>query len=99
MNQSREAHLAARPHHSPAGHAKTLFSERGGRSSGRLSGLYDDPHRRSLTSGDHSSSRLAPLTPTPVAPVTNLTAGSYASKVGPTATIDRSADCAGACSR
>jgi hypothetical protein len=25
-------------------------------------GLYDDPHRRSLTGGAHSSSRLAPTT-------------------------------------
>ena len=47
-------------------------------------GLYDDPHRRSLTSGDHSSSRLAPLTLTPVVPVTNLTAA-CPSKVGPIA--------------
>ena len=58
-------------------------------------GLYDDPHHRSFTSGDHSSSRLAPLTLTPVVPVTNLTAA-CASKVGPIASIDRSADHAGA---
>jgi hypothetical protein len=70
-------------------------SEAGGRV-GVYPGLYDDPHRRSLTSGDHSSSRLAPLTLTPVVPVTNLTAGAYASKVGPIASTDRSADHAGA---
>jgi hypothetical protein len=35
-------------------------------------GLYDDPNRRSLTGGAHSSSRLASMTPYPVAPVTNL---------------------------
>jgi hypothetical protein len=35
---------------------------------------HDDPHRRSHTGGAHSSSRLAPLSPTPVVPVMNLTA-------------------------
>ena len=35
---------------------------------------HDDPHRRSHTGGAHSSSRLAPVSPTPVAPVMNLTA-------------------------
>jgi hypothetical protein len=34
-------------------------------------GLYDDPHRRSLTGGAHSSSRLAPNDPYPVVPVKN----------------------------
>ena len=47
-------------------------SEAGGRV-GVCPGLYDDPHRRSLTSGDHSSSRLAPSDPYPVVPLTNLT--------------------------
>jgi hypothetical protein len=35
---------------------------------------HDDPHRRSHTGGAHSSSRLAPLSPTPGVPVVNLTA-------------------------
>src|SRR5215208_527719 len=35
---------------------------------------HDDPHRRSHTGGAHSSSRLAPSSPTPVVPVMNLTA-------------------------
>src|SRR6266536_616905 len=37
---------------------------------------YDNPHRRSLTGGTHSSSRLVPASlqcPYPVVPVTNLT--------------------------
>jgi len=65
MNQSREAHLAARPLHSPRGHAsmhsnRNLASEAGGRV-GVCPGLYDNPHRRSLTGSAHSSSRLAPI--------------------------------------
>jgi hypothetical protein len=35
---------------------------------------YDDPHRRSHSGGAHSSSRLAPLSPTPVVSAMNLTA-------------------------
>jgi hypothetical protein len=64
INQSREAHRSARPHHSPGGARQQAFyrepeGEAGGRA-GVCPGLYDDPHRRSLTGGAHSSSRLAP---------------------------------------
>jgi len=38
-------------------------------------GLYDDPHRRSLTGGAHSSSRLAPMTLTHLSQSPNLTTG------------------------
>jgi hypothetical protein len=36
-------------------------------------GLYDDPHRRSLTSGGHSSVPPRSSDPYPVVPLTNLT--------------------------
>jgi hypothetical protein len=49
------------------GHASAFLqrpaSEAGGRV-GVCPGLYDGPHRRSLTGGAHSSSRLAPHEPT-----------------------------------
>jgi hypothetical protein len=74
MDQSREAHHSTRPLHSPEGltPGHHSASEAGGRV-GVCPGLYDDPHRRSLTSGDHSSSRLAPSDPYPVVPLTNPT--------------------------
>ena len=59
--------------------ARSPASEAGGRV-GVCLGLYDDPHRRSLTRGGHSSSRLAPTGPYPVVPWTNLTAGTCASR-------------------
>src|SRR5215208_5906839 len=49
-------------------------SEAGGRV-GVCPGLYDNPHRRSLTGGARSSSRLAPIAPYPIVSVPNLRAG------------------------
>jgi pimeloyl-ACP methyl ester carboxylesterase len=55
-----------RPHQSPRGSHANMRSDRkpaseaGGRA-GVCPGLHDDPHRRSLTGGAHSSSRLAPM--------------------------------------
>jgi hypothetical protein len=92
-------HQGRRPLHSPRGHTSTLSSERGGRSSGRLSGTLRQPpsseshQRRPLLVPPRSHA------PYPVVPVTNLTAGAGASKVGPIATTARSADHARASSR
>ena len=63
---NRAKHHSARPYHSPEGHVsghsyREPEGEAGGRA-GVCPGLYDDPHRRSLTGGAHSSSHLAPKT-------------------------------------
>jgi hypothetical protein len=99
MDQSREAHHSTRPLHSPEGltPGHHSASEAGGRV-GVCPGLYDDPHRRSLTSGDHSSSRLAPSDPYPSRPGDEPHGWCLRIQVGPIATTDRSADHARACS-
>jgi hypothetical protein len=60
--------------------ARSSASEAGGRV-GVGPGLYDDPHRRSLTSGGHSSVPPRSGDPYPFVPLTNLTV------------IDKSHDC------
>jgi len=59
-------------------------SEAGGRV-GVCPGLYDNPHRRSLTGGAHSSSRLAPMTLTPLSRcrTSRLVSACIRARVGP----------------
>src|SRR6266536_780560 len=78
--QSREAHHWTVALCSPKGHA-SMRSDRTQRARREVEwasvrDCYDNPHRRSLTGGTHSSSRLVPASlqcPYPVVPVTNLT--------------------------